>query len=79
MEARKAIHNASYGPSELKALGEAFDDAWLRVAPSISSRAAAVDAARLKLADILLALAKQGNFDPKWLADTAVHMMTSQP
>ena len=79
MEARKAIQSASYGPSEVKALGEAFDDAWGRVAPSISSRPAAVNAARLKLAGVLLGLAKDGNFDPTWLADAAVQLMQSQP
>jgi hypothetical protein len=79
MEARRRIQNASYGPSELKALGKAFDDAWRRIAPGISNRPAALNAARFKLADILLALARQGNFDPQRLADEAVRLMSSRP
>jgi len=34
--------------------------------------------ARFALADIVLGLAKQGNFDPKWLAETAVAVMHSR-
>jgi hypothetical protein len=75
VNARQIIANASYGPNELKAIGTAFDDAWSRLAPSVSGRATAIEAARLKLAEILLSLAKHGNFDPKSLADTAVQLM----
>jgi hypothetical protein len=78
MKARQLIGNGSYGPDQLKALGQAFDAAWGRIAPTVSKRAKAVDAARLKLADIVLGLAKQGNFDPQWLADTAVQLMRSR-
>jgi hypothetical protein len=78
MEARRRIQNASFGPSELKALGKAFDEAWGRIAPDVSSRPAAINAARLKLADVVLGLARQGNFDPKRLADEAVRVMTLQ-
>jgi hypothetical protein len=77
MKARQVIASGSYGPDQLKALGQAFDDAWARVAPTVSQRPKAIDAARLKLADIVLALAKNGNFDPRWLADTAVQVMRS--
>jgi hypothetical protein len=35
-------------------------------------------AARLKLADIVLSLAKQSDFDPQWLADTAVQVARSR-
>jgi hypothetical protein len=78
MKARRLLESASYSPDELKALGEAFDDAWARLSPGVSSRAKAVDAARLALADVVLGLAKQGNFDPRWLADTAVQVMLSR-
>lgn len=79
MNARRTIANASYGPNELRAIGTAFDDAWGRLAPSVSGRAAAVEAARLKLAEIILSLAKRGTFDPKLLADTAVQLMLAGP
>src|SRR5262245_54839352 len=78
MKARQLIQKASYDPAEVKALGQAFDDAWERLAPSISSRPEAINAARLKLADTILDLAKHDVFDPKWLADAAFQIMHSQ-
>ena len=56
----------------MKALGKAFEDPWACIAPSVSTRAKADGAARLTLADIILGLAKAGNFDPQKLADAAV-------
>jgi hypothetical protein len=56
MKARQLISKASYGPDELKIIFRAFDDAWDIIAPSISSRVSAIEAARLTLADIILSL-----------------------
>jgi hypothetical protein len=40
----------------------------------------AVEVVRLKLADLIFGLAKNGNFEPKQLADTAVQLiLASQP
>jgi hypothetical protein len=78
MKARQLIQKASYDPAEVKALGQAFDDAWERLAPSISSRPEAINAARLKLADTILDLAKHDVFDPKWLADATFQIMHSR-
>ena len=33
MQARKLIDGASFGPDALKAIGQAFDEAWAEVAP----------------------------------------------
>src|SRR5262245_59095303 len=79
MKARQSIASASYGPDKLKALGEAFDDAWERVAPHVSKRADAVEAARLTLADIVLGLAKAGHFDAQQLADASVKLILGGP
>jgi hypothetical protein len=75
MKGRQLIANASYDEDQLKALGKAFDDAWTQIAPHISKRAQAIEAARLTLADTVLGLAKMGNFDPQQLADAAVRRM----
>jgi hypothetical protein len=77
MKARQVIENASYDPDQVKALGKAFDEAWQRIARSVSSRPQAIEAARFALADIILGLAKHGNLDPGWLADTAAKVMLS--
>jgi hypothetical protein len=79
MKARQRIANASYDPDQLKALREAFDDAWERVSPHVSKRADAVEAARLTLADIVLGLAKARNFDPEQLADASVKLILGGP
>jgi hypothetical protein len=79
MKARQLIASASYDPDQVKALGKAFDDAWDRVAPQVSGRAEAIEAARLTLADIILGLAKEGNFDPGQVADAAVQLMLARP
>lgn len=73
MNARQLIGKASYGPDELKILFQAFDDAWDIVAPSISRRASAVEAARLTLAEIVLSLAATGKRrDAKELTEAAI-------
>lgn len=79
MKARRLLENASYGPDQLKAFGAAFDDAWERIAPSVSSSPEAIEAARFALADVILGLAKNGSFDPQSLADTAVQVMLTPP
>jgi hypothetical protein len=79
MKARQLILSASYAPEQLKALGKGLEDAWERIAPHVSARADAIEAARLTLADIVLGLAKQGDFDPGRLTEAAVRLMLSGP
>jgi hypothetical protein len=78
MRARQLIEKSSFGPDEVKAMGQALDDAWAKLAPSVGASPEAIEAARFALADIILSLGGQGNFDPKWLAGTAVQLMTSR-
>ena len=79
MKARRLIESASYDPEQLKVLRTAFDEAWEGIAPGVSARPAAIEAARLKLAEIILGLAKNGKLDPQQLADGAVQLMNSPP
>ena len=78
MKARQLIGKASYGPDELKILFQAFDAAWDTVAPSISGRASAIEAARLTLADIVLSLANGKRHDAKELTRTAIEAFRSR-
>jgi hypothetical protein len=78
MKARRLVASGSYGPDQLKALGRAFDDAWGGIAPTVSARPKAVEAARFRLAEIILSLARNGNFDPQLLADEALQVMRSR-
>ncbi len=75
MKARELIAGAVYDPAELKAVGKAFDDAWDQVASQVSTRPEAIEAARLKLAEIVLTLAKGSTRDPEKLTQAAVRLM----
>jgi hypothetical protein len=79
MKARRLIESASYDPDQLKAIGKAFDDAWEQIAPDVSSRTEATEAARLKLAEVVLGLARNGTLDPRQLTDAALQIMASAP
>ena len=79
MKARDLIDNASYGPDQLKILGQAFDSAWAQIAPHVSGKPTGVEAARLKLAQIVLNLAKNGVMDAQRLTDAAVEAMFDGP
>jgi hypothetical protein len=78
LKARQHIENSSYGPDQVKAMGQALDDAWARLASRVDDRPEAIQAARFALADIILSLGAHGNFDPQWLADNAVGLMLSR-
>lgn len=55
MPGRAVIGQSSYGPAEVKALGEAFDKAWVAVAARVGSDPTAVEAAQIVLANLVLA------------------------
>jgi hypothetical protein len=79
MKARQLIGSGSYGPDQLKTLFKAFDEAWDAIAPSISSRAGAVEAARVKLANIVLSLARggAGKVDADQMRDAAIRIFVA--
>jgi hypothetical protein len=83
MKARKLLSSlaagSSYGPDQLKAIGLAFDAAWLEIAPDVSNRPEAIEAARLKLARTVLNLARQGIIEPDRLKAEALDMMLVRP
>jgi hypothetical protein len=75
MKARKLIEGATFDPQQLKVIGKVFDDAWEQIAPGVSSRADAVEAARVKLANVVLSLAKNGSQDAERLTEEALKIM----
>jgi hypothetical protein len=75
MKARQLIRGRAYGPDTLKVLFKAFDDAWDVLAPTISSRAGAIETARLHLANIILGLAHEDSDDPEGLKSAALQAM----
>jgi hypothetical protein len=72
MKARQLMGGAAYSADALKVIFQAFDDAWAEVAPDVSARASAIEAARLSLATIVLSLAKVGHVERDSLRAAAV-------
>jgi hypothetical protein len=79
MKASQLIADATFDPDQLKAIRKAFDDAWAQIAPQVSKRPEAIEAGRLKLASIVLSIAKRGTLDPKALTDEALKLMFADP
>ena len=76
MKARGLISDASYGPDTLKVLFKAFDAAWDHLAPTVGSDQLAIEAARTKLANVILSLAKADSDDPEELKTSALRIMS---
>jgi hypothetical protein len=79
MKAYQLIADATFDPDQLKAIRKGFDVAWAQIAPQISQRPEAIEAGRLKLASIVLSVAKRGALDPKQLSDEAIKLMVTPP
>jgi hypothetical protein len=73
MKAREIIEGASYGPEALKAVGRAFDEAWASIAGNFSDDQ--IEAARLRLANALLAVAKDNSRDVEMMKREALDRM----
>ena len=78
MEARELIDGASFGPEALKAIGQAFDDAWASMAPNVGSDPLIVRATRLQLASVILSIATtESSRDADALKQAALRAMHS--
>ena len=58
MKARTILGGTSYGPEKLKDIYQAFDDAWAAIGPLVDATPLAQEAARIKLANFILSVAK---------------------
>jgi hypothetical protein len=79
MKARQLIENSTYTPQQLKVIQAAFDGAWARIAPDVNNRPDSIEAARLKLAEAVLAVAQDGFADPENLKERALGVMFADP
>jgi hypothetical protein len=73
MKARELIDGASFGPDALKVIGQAYDEAWARIAGNFSDEQVA--GARLRLATAMLAVAEGGIRDVELLKNKALETM----
>jgi hypothetical protein len=79
MKARQLLASSAFDPAQLKIMGQAFEDAWAQIAPQISARAGAIEAARYKLAQLVLSLAKRGILEREKIKDEALRLMRETP
>jgi hypothetical protein len=72
MKARTLIDGASFGSETVKAIGEAFDEASLRIKIIFGNDIDAVEAASIRLAEAILSIATESNTDVEDLKNCAV-------
>ena len=75
MKARQLIDGASYGPEALKAIGQAFDEAWVTIAGNFGDDPLDIEKARLRLANALLSIAHEDSRDVEVLKRAALEAM----
>jgi len=75
MKARLLMDGASFGPATLKAMGDAFDQAWTEIRGNSSTLPSEIEAARLRLAEAMLSIATEGSTDVAALKAGALQAM----
>ena len=75
MKARALIDGAAFGAGTVQAMGDAFDQAWARIAPTFGNIPQEVEAARLMLAEAMLSVTTEGDADVEDLQDRAIIAM----
>ena len=77
MKARKLIEKGSFGPATLRVVFAAFDGAWSEISSNYSPDQ--VEAARTKLARVLLSVTNEGVTDAGTLQRLALQLMAEDP
>jgi hypothetical protein len=75
MRARQLIDGASFGPDALKAIGQAFEQAWLEIAGNFGGDPGDIEQARYRLATALLSVASEDSRDVEILKQAALQRM----
>ena len=75
MKARHLIGTATFGPETLKGITQAFDDAWNSIAVDFGDNPLAIEAARLKFANVILAVAQDDRSNPEQIKRAALQVM----
>lgn len=75
MKAQQMVHGASYGPEALKAIGQAFDEAWLQIARNFGDDPIDIQKARVRLAGAILSIADDDSRDVSILKQAALERM----
>ena len=75
MKPRQLVDSGSFGPDTLKAAYQVFDEAWQSLAARCGNDPEAIEAARSKLANAILAVSKGDSRDASELKKAALAML----
>jgi hypothetical protein len=79
MKARELIEAAKLDPARLEIVRHAFNLAWTRIEPDVPVRTGAREAARLKLARVILRIAYGEEMTAELLHEAALDVMFAAP
>ena len=80
MKARMLLAGGNFDTAKLRIVWAAFDMAWGQIAPGVGSHPEAIEAARMKLANMTLEATKGlEEFDAAGLADIILELMYAEP
>ena len=72
---RNAIRPTVFEPDSLKMLGELFDQIWASVSPEFEGHSERIEDARIRLAAIILALARDRQLGRHQITATATRLI----
>ena len=75
MRGQQLIDGASFGPEAMKAIGDAFDAAWVEIAGNFGNDPVDIDNARYRLANALISVASEDSRDVEVLKRGALEEM----
>jgi hypothetical protein len=75
MNPHALIDGASFGPDALKAIGQAFDEAWAQIAGNFGDDPNDIERARYRLAHAMLSIASDDSRDTEVLKRAALEEM----
>jgi hypothetical protein len=75
VQSRALIDGASLGPDALKAIGRAFDEAWVQIAGNFGDDPKDIERARYRLANAMLSVAREDSRDVELLKRAALEAM----
>jgi hypothetical protein len=74
MKASRLIDGAAFGPATVKAIGQAFDQAWAEIGGGFEEPLE-IESARLRLAEAVLSIANEDSTDVAALKAGALQVM----
>jgi hypothetical protein len=75
MKTRLLVENVWFGPDALKAIGQAFDEAWASIAGNFGDDPKDIEKARHRLANAMLSVASEDSRDFEVLKRAALEAM----